>query len=284
MQTNTPKSLAVAPRCAWRPLFWEPVAGTGERLMVGLVHDFGGETGTAQIIRDDVLDALYGKAADGVRKLLEQAFQMYLAAANASSLSDVGVSMMGLHAGDLRETEVRSVTELLHVAALLYSSLASIDKLDELDEADAPQQEDVNRRFSTEVRAGVAAIRPDLSVNFGKGGRLVHGGQMVKFGYFSPTAVLHFTVLNAVRQAAGVRDARARLFELQRARDIAGISNAALIAAVPRDDDPTLGPKQREQLKLNRAEIESEADAVQMRWFAVSSVPAAIAHVIEMVE
>lgn len=272
------------PRCAWRPLFWEPVSGTGERLMVGLVHDFGGETGTARIIRDDVLDALYGKAADGVRKLLEQAFQMYLAAANASSLSDVGVSMMGLHAGDLRETEVRSVTELLHVAALLYSSLANMDKLDELDEADAPQQEDVNRRFSTEVRSGVAAIRPDLLANFGKGGRLVPGGQMVKFGYFSPTAVLHFTVLNSVRQAAGIRDARARLFELQRARDVASIGNAALIAAVPSDDDPTLGPKQRQQLKINRAEIESEADAVKMRWFAVSTVPAAVAHVIEMVE
>lgn len=284
MQTNNPKSLQLAPRCAWRPLFWEPVAGTGERLMVGLVHDFGGEIGTARIIRDDVLDALYGKAADGVRRLLEHAFQMYLAAANASSLGDVGVSMMGLHAGDLRETEVRSITELLHVAALLYSSLANMDKLDELDEADAPQQEDVNRRFSTEVRSGVAAIRPDLSVNFGKGGRLVPGGQMVKFGYFSPTAVLHFTVLNAVRQAAGVRDARARLFELQRARDVAGIGNAALIAAVPSDDDPTLGSKQREQLKLNRAEIESEADAVKMRWFAVSTVPAAVAHVIEMVE
>lgn len=284
MQTNNPKSLELAPRCAWRPLFWEPVAGTGERLMVGLVHDFGGETATARIIRDDVLDALYGKAADGVRRLLEHAFQMYLAAAKASSLGDVGVSMMGLHAGDLRETEVRSLTELLHVAALLYSSLANMDKLDELDEADAPQQEDVNRRFSTEVRSGVASIRPDLSVNFGKGGRLVPGGQLVKFGYFSPTAVLHFTVLNAVRQAAGVRDARARLFELQRARDVAGIGNAALIAAVPRDDDPTLGPKQREQLKLNRAEIESEADAVKMRWFAVSTVPAAVAHVIEMVE
>lgn len=252
--------------------------------MVGLVHDFGGETGTARVIRDDVLDALYGKAADGVRRLLEQAFQMYLVAADASSVGDVGVSMMGLHAGDLRETEARSLTELIHVAALLYSSLANMDKLDELDEADAPQQEDVNRRFSTEVRSGVIAIRPDLSANFGKGGRLVPGGQMVKFGYFSPTAVLHFTVLNAVRQAAGVRDARARLFELQRARDVAGIGNAALIAAVPREDDPTLGPKQREQLRVNRSEIESEADAVKMRWFAVSTVPAAVAHVIEMVE
>lgn len=283
MQNKLPNRSAVTPRCAWRPLYWEPVAGTGERLMVGLVHDFGGEKNVARIIRDDVLDALYGKAAEGVRRLLEQAFQMYRVAADTSSVASVGVSMMGLHAGELRETEVSSAAELLHIAALLYSSLANLDKIDELDEADAPQQEDVNRRFSTEVRSGVIAVRPDLVSNFSKGGRLVPGGQLVKFGYFSPAAVLHFTVLNAVRQAAGVRDARARLFELQRARDVAGISNAALIAAVPRDDDPTLGPKQREQLKLNRAEIESEADAVDMRWFAVSTVPEAVTHVIELV-
>lgn len=284
MQISNLKSPTGADCCSWRPLFWEPVTGTGERLMIGLVHDFGGETGTDRIIRDDVLDALYGKAGEGVRRLIDQGLQMYLAAANASSIRDVGVSMMGLHAGEMKTTEVRSVTELLHVAALLYSSLANLDKLDELEEADAPQQEDVNRRFSTEVRSGVASIRPDLLLNFGKGGRLVPGGQMVKFGYFSTKAVLHFTVLNAVRQAAGVRDARARLFELQRARDVAGIGNAALIAAVPRDDDPTLGPKQREQLKLNRAEIESEADAVNMQWFAVSAVPEAVTRVIELVD
>lgn len=283
MSTNHIDTSSTVPRCAWRPLYWEPVSGTGERLMIGLVHDFGGDVGVARIIRDDVLDALYGKAADGVRRLIDQSLQLYRAVAAASGVGSAGVNLMGLFAGDLRETEVKSVSELQHIAALLYSSLANMDKLDELDETDAPQQEDVNRRFSTEVRSGVAAIRPDLLGNFGKGGRLVPGGQLVKFGYFSPKAVLHFTVLNAVRQAAGVRDARARLFELQRARDVAGISNAALIAAVPREDDPTLGPKQREQLKLNRAEIECEADAVNMRWFAVTEVPQAVSRVVDLV-
>ena len=250
--------------------------------MIGLVHDFGGDTGTARIIRDDVLNALYGKAAEGVRRLIDHGLQLYVAAAKASSVRDVGVSMMGLHAGEVKETQVHSVPELLHVAALLYSSLANVDKLDDLEESDAPQQEDVNSRFSTEVRNGVAAIRPEFVQNFGKGGRLVEGGQLVKFGYFSTKAVLHFTVLNPVRQAAGVRDARARLFELQRAREVAGIENAALIAAVPRNDDPTLGQKQQQQLTLNRTEIEREADAVNMRWYAVSAIPDAVGRVIEL--
>lgn len=280
MQTSLDKSPIVSPYCSWRPLFWEPVAGTGERLMIGIVHDFGGESGTARIIRDDVLGALYGKAAGGVCRLIDQALRMYSAAANASSVSDVGVSLMGLHAGELKATDVGSIPELLHVAALLYSSLAS---LDELEEVDTPQKKKQN--FSTEVRKGVALQREDLKKYFSKGGRLVPNGEVVKFGFFSPKAILHFSVLNAVTQVTGVRDARARLFELQRARDVQCVDNAALIAAVPRDDDPTVGPKQRGQLELNKLELESEADAVavKMRWFAVSAVPEAVTCVIELV-
>ena len=48
------------------------------------------------------------------------------------------------------------------------------------------------------------------------------------------------------------------------------------------DDDPTLGPRQRDALRANRAEIESEADAVGMRWYAVTAVPEAADCVIEL--
>lgn len=267
----------------WRPLYWEPVDGTGERLMVGVLHAYGGTASTARIIRDDVLDSLFGHQAAGARRLIDKSLELYHAVATAGSVADAGVSLLALHAGPLRRTAARSVSELLHTAALLYSSMANLDKFDELEEADAPQQEDVNRRFSTEVREVLASQRPDLAVAFGRGGVLVPGGQHVRFGFFDARAVIHFTVLSAVRQGPGVRDARARLFELQRARDVAGIPRAALIAAVPRDDDPTLGPKQREALQRNKAEIEREADAVGTRWHAVHTAAQGAQRVIETV-
>lgn len=276
--------IADAKRHPWRALFWEPVAGTGERLMVGVVYVYEGQPAVSRVLRDDVLEALYGKAADGARKLIDAGLDMACAVAQAGGLTALNVPVFGLHPSDLRETGARSVNELLHTAALLYSSLANLDKLDELEEADAPQQEEVNKRFSTEVRDAIAQERPDLLPGFGQGGALVPGGQRVRFGFFSPRAVIHFTVLGAVRQSAGVRDARARLFELSRAREVSGVTRAALIAAVPRDDDPTLGPKQREALRANRAEIEREADAVDMRWHAVFTVPDAAGKVIATVD
>jgi hypothetical protein len=284
MTTVNNDKKASKPLTLWRPLFWEPVTGTGERIMIGIVHDFEGTVSAQRLIRDDVLDCLFGKGSSGLKNLLEHALSLYRTAATEVGVPAVGMSMMGLYPGDLRQTEVRSLVELLHVAVLLYSSLANLDKIDDLDEEDAPQQEDGNRRFSTDVKQEVGEIRPDLLRFFGRSGPLVDGGQKVKFGYFSPKAVLHFSVLNAVRQAAGVRDARARLWELQRARDVSGVTRAALITAIPREDDATLGAKQRDHLKANKLEVESEADSVRMRLYAVSTVHEAVQALIELAD
>lgn len=254
----------------WRPVFWEPVSGTGERIMVGVVHQFEGAVGATRLLRDDVLDALYGtQAATGARKLIETGLEFCTAAARAGGLQALDGAIMGLHLGGLRCTQESSLNGLLRTAALLYSSLSNLDKIDELDESDAPSAEEVNRRFSTEVREGVGRIRPDLLPHFGKGGPLIEGGQIVRFGFFSPRAVVHFGVLHPVRQAPSVRDARARLWELQRAMAISGIGLGALIAAVPRQDDATLGERQRTQAKANEREILREADDCRIRLLPV---------------
>lgn len=256
----------------WRPLYWEPVSGTGERLMVGVVYGFGGEFRAVRTIRKDVLECLFGRSASGLVSLIDESIRVVqLIAAESRSLDGVSSEVFGLAPGELRNTAAASAVELLETACLLYSSLVNLDKLDDVDENDAPQQEDVNRRFGTEVRTEVLKIRPDLSSGFGATAQLITGGQAVKFGFSSHRAIIHFTVLHPVRHNASLRDARAKLFELQRAREISGIPHAALIAAAPRQDDPTLGSKQRDQLRVNQIEIEREADAVDMRWYPAHS-------------
>jgi hypothetical protein len=264
-------------------MYWEPVAGTGERVMVGVLHGYGNDFRAVRTIRDDVLDCLFGKASIGLRQLIDQSLMMYQSAAHASqSIEPLGVAIGGLYAGPLRATAAVSAFDLLHTACLLYSSLGNLDKLDEAEDSDSPQQEEVNRRFGSEVREEISKLRPDLVAGFGRSTSLITGGQKVKFGFFSTKAILHFTVLHPVRQSASMRDARARLFELQRARDMSGISSVALIAAIPRDDDATLGARQREQLRLNRIEIEHEADSVKLRWYAVHNAIEGANQVIEI--
>ncbi|MFT0547893.1 hypothetical protein ACMHYO_16380 [Allopusillimonas ginsengisoli] len=251
--------------------------------MVGLIHGFGGVWAAPRIIRDDVLDALYGKASADVRTLLDHALKTYQAAAQTTNNIDaVGFAIAGLIPGPARHVHVDTASELLHVAALLYSSLAQIDKFDDQEENDSPQPEEINKRFSTEVREAVTARRPDLAYGFGKGGRLTEGGSLVRFGYFSPAVILHFSVLHHVRQSASVRDARAKLWELSRAAELSGITHAGLITAVPRADDPSIGSRQQAQIKMNQSEIEREADDARIRLYPVHNATEGAEKLIEL--
>lgn len=271
----------------WIPIFWEPVYGTGERLMVGVVAEFQNEFIQQKIIRDDVIDALYGKQSANPKKLIDEALKISLEVIKSVGFDlarERSPDLLGLYLGGKRVTVANSVNDLMRQAALLHSSLANLDSFDDLEEQDAPAQEDTNRRFFTEVKELVMERRPDLVKNFNKSGQLTENGQLVKFGYLSSRTVLHFSVINASRQSSGVRDARARLWELSNARQYGHIHSAALITGVPREDDPTLGPKQKSSLNANIREIEREADGREMRFLPVNNSLEGALKVIEFAE
>lgn len=255
--------------------------------MVGVIAEFQNEFLQQKIIRDDVIDALYGKQSANPKRLIGEALNISL-----EVIKEVGFDVakersseiLGLYLGNKRVTAVNSLNDLMRQAALLHSSLASLDSFDELEESDVPTQEETNKRFVTEVKEIVMERRPDLVKNFNKSGQLTENGQLVKFGYLSSKAVLHFSVINASRQPSGVRDARARLWELTNAKQYAKIPSAALITGIPREDDPTLGPKQKLSLNANVSEIEKEADGREMRFYPVNNSLQGALKVIELAE
>ncbi|ENE2730153.1 TPA: hypothetical protein ACKP89_002570 [Stenotrophomonas maltophilia] len=282
---NTPtESIVTKPqRHPWRPMFWEPVTGTGERILVGVLYCFEGTAGVSRFIRDESLDGMFGAQAAGARRLIDQALSTYVAIAEQrnGNIGSTEAKYMGLVPGPLRETSAHSLNDLLRTAALLYSSMASLAKLEDLDQAETPLPEDVNRRFSTEVKDLVLAQRPEFSEYFGRSTPLVNGGNPVKFGFASQRALLHFCVVHPLRVGASIRDARARLFELQRARELVEISEAALIGATTRNDDVTLGDKQRAAVASAREEIEAEALAARLRFYPVTSAVEGAERVLE---
>lgn len=250
--------------------------------MVGVLYEFDSAISTTRLIRDDVLDSLYGQHASAAAKsLIDTGLNLLRTAAQVAGIQEAQMPLMGLYPGQIRTTGAASVSELLRTAALLYSSLSNLDKLDEVEESDTPLAEEVNKRFSTEVRELVLKTHPNLNAFFGKAGSLIEGGQIVRFGYLSPRLVAHFSVLHAARQSASVRDARARLWELARAREMAQIQSATLITAVPRLDDATLGTKQRDQIQSNIEQITREADASEIRLHAVNTTEQAAKKLLE---
>ncbi len=222
-----------------------------------------------------------GEAAGRLKNLFNTAIATYLQLLPLAP-SELP-TIMGLAPGKTIETDVRDRSEALRVAALMYSSLANLDTLDSDSEDLSPNQAEGNKRFATQVREQVVIRYPELETYFNRTASLLNGGEPVRFGFSSPKVILHFGMLHPVRQPSSVRDARAKLWELARAKDISGVTQAGLIMAVPPDSDPTLGEKQRTALKRNLDEIEREADSVSMRLWAASSTAAAAEKLCELV-
>src|ERR1700674_5159609 len=62
---------------AWVPITWEPVVGSGERLTVGAIVRIDGMVTAHQVIRNEVLDCLYGKQAPNVRAMIGNALELF---------------------------------------------------------------------------------------------------------------------------------------------------------------------------------------------------------------
>ena len=108
-------------RADWKPIFWEPVEGTGERLMAGVVLWFNGEWAAQRMLRDDVLESLYGKAAANPRRLIDEALNLCLSVVRAAGnrgLEALSTPIMGLHPGNLRSTDALSVGDAMRCVRL----------------------------------------------------------------------------------------------------------------------------------------------------------------------
>lgn len=285
MLPEAAEGLAQPVEDAWSPVFWEPVSGTGERLMAGVIVRFEGTISAHRIIRDDALASLYGKASAKPSALIDFALNDLKTIAVHRGLDAlIDENSMGLTCLRPRKTEPESVEDAVRTAATMFSSLANLDLVDGSDDSDAPNQEEQVKHWTTDVRERVLANRPDFVKSFNKAVKFFPDGEPVRFGFINDRAVIHFGVLRPVQQSSSIKDARARLWELARAQAASGRQHAALLLAVPRSDDPVLGEKQRSSAIRNQREIEREADSVSIRLRPVTSPAEGARLVLELAE
>jgi len=248
--------------------------------MAGAIVDYDNQITAHKLIRNDVLKSLYGSSAQNLEKLLDTGFKLQQEFAQVVGLNNLP-EVMGLQKGEVHTSNASSRFDALRQAVLLYSSMCNMDLLDEATDDDRPLVSDANKRFLTEVREHTVNIHPNYLVYFNRQSPLLEGGEPVKFGFISTKAIVHFSVLHSVRQQQSVSLARAKLWELSGARDYTGIS-AAMIMAVPRFDDATLGENQAKSARKNIAEIEAETDKRQMRLYCVNTAQDGSSRLIEL--
>ncbi len=265
-------------------LCWEPVAGTAERLNVAAIFEFGGVVFGRILIRGEVLTCMYGSAGENMLRMITQATKSIEKVARAHDLETAikSIPLDALSATPIRQTMALDDSDLMRQVVLLNCSLSVVgdDGGEVIEEATTvkPARDEWIRR----VRQQTIIRRPDFDAFFNREAKLVSDGMPVKFDFLSPRLAAQLGLLLTTRQASSVKDARAKLWELELAKARNNELKPALIFGFSRVDDITLSDKQRDQIESNRREISDEASSKQIGFYSVVTEAEAVEVILDL--
>ena len=170
----------------WRAIYWEPVMATGERICIGFLTTWDGQSKAVLTVRPDLLSMLFGAAGARAHALLERALRITNARlAEVPVIDTAEPPMTGLYFGPVETSHVNSFADLIQIGKLMSSSLATMAEPDHPDAADAmdaggePSQP--ARQFATRVRDLVLERNVRLAGCFNKEAVLMAARRPVRF-------------------------------------------------------------------------------------------------------
>jgi hypothetical protein len=247
-------------RADWTPVYLEPILGSGEQLTVAIVVRAKDRAEIHPVIRPEALRALYGEKAKGIRGIVELAIDNltdYLR--TALPLEQWSSPISGVSLGKSREAASDDMAGILRQAIQLSASLSLLGPADVAAGEDESELQVASSTWTIQVREEIQKRRIDLLPYFNKSGKFFPDGEPVRFGFLGRGVVAQFGVLRPGKIQPSVREARARLWELNRARKITEIKNVGLILHIPLPGDGLYNDKEHEAAERNTRELRREA-------------------------
>jgi len=266
----------------WAPVLWEPVMGTEERLMVGVVARCGEQWTAIRVVREDVFTAIYGKKESGAKAMVDMAIDLLRSRLPLQSWYQIRLPITGFHIGTRRDAAGDSVQGIVRQAVAMAASLSRPDIIDEIEAEDTPStSENVNRQWATKIKDAAANESPSVIRYFNQAIKFYEDGEQIKFGFCNARLAMHFGLLRVSSLSSSIKDARARLWELRLARSLANRS-AGLLIGVPHDNDVTLSDRQRDSVTRNVAELQREAEQSEVSLLPVTTPEAGARELIRL--
>jgi hypothetical protein len=207
------------------PVFIEPMDDSGERLCAGVVAASGKETlrtGADHLLR---YQCVYGSAVATlglVADLALRSLEAHIVAVGSTEL-EVGAwnpPASGISLGYVRTTTASSLKAALAGALAEHAAAVAID-------GHQPDRGLVGDRYASmsavrldrEVRDAVLAARPEMNTGFGRNFRVHPTARPFALGFCGNRIVANFSTLTRKQLSAAVRMSKAKLWDLELARD-----------------------------------------------------------------
>ncbi|MBK8752254.1 MAG: hypothetical protein IPL99_11710 [Candidatus Competibacteraceae bacterium] len=193
--------------------------GSGERLtaLIG-VMGADGAVEVIQSIRPDTLDCMYGACAKNAKGFLDLGMaSLRCHLQTFREFSGWTAPVGGFSLGPIFEARSDTLFGVLRQAIQLSASLSALDDADEENESATPSNEQ-QTMGANQLRALVASQRPDLAAFFNVKMRFRPDSRPIQMGFLGMGMAAHFGVIRPNRVSSAIRDAHAKLWELQQAK------------------------------------------------------------------
>jgi len=264
-------------RGTWRPLFLEPLPGSGERICIGVAGTDGTLFETIPVSNLNRLSTVYGRASASFEWAAKLVLLEIGGAIDRAGLDDLRVDgIEGLHIGPARIGVGRNLKDLLFLALQQSSALEATQATEAELESEGPIRPGP---VANAVRQIVVGVRPALRANFGRTFRPTGSRRPTAFGFVGQHLVANFASLGSESPQAlanQVDRAKARLWDLEQLQK--GVLSDAfgqpmqhvsfeLLACPPagtvHSATPSIGAR---QLRDAADTLEREADKFDIRW------------------
>jgi hypothetical protein len=271
-------------------VYVSPLAYADERICIGIAARLGDTLKVAPVPGLRRLRCSYGKSfrtLDLAAKLALESLAIHLATRPLveATLKDWARPSPGVFLGDVQVTSARNIDQAIDALLREFSSLYATDAPAEEEEVEERAAGVSSARLERMVKEQVLALRPEFSSRFDRRYQVSEGARSLRIGYSGQRIVSNFALLWPTQLSGGVRNSKAKLWDLVQARDGAtagwfGTSQPMsfeLLVHHASENDVAVTERGIANVKEALEELETEADKHDLRCRPILS-PEAIAN------
>lgn len=285
-------------RAHWAPVYFEPISGSGERLVVAVavVNKDNFHLEAANALKR--LYCFYGDDAVGAIRAIEIALQMLerdLVVKAIGALAQPNPGVTGIEIGDIRETEGATLAAIaqrrMEALSSLYKNEQQVERLPTVLEDQEGADKGGDRlpflvcEYVRTQREGFAGYF-SRDLREGQLRRSKGSSHKVIIDFSGSKLVANFGTLKAGALTSSVNLIKRRLWDLKVDRDkdagSIGYRDHEMIVHKPANDDPQMSDRQLANLKEAFEALEEQADQEELRLRALPDVKDIGDHVLRL--
>lgn len=282
----------------WQPVYFRPNLDTPERLVAAVIAHVNGKWHVARASALERLKCLYGNEAAVALEAIQVGLNhLQDSLRNNQQAADIQEVVSGLELGEVRAAQAKDAYDLATRWIRSISSLHSLRKefaVDEMIAADPVDvlERDISRdRLPALVMSQMAEFAPQTQAMFNPhvrrlahdpGARLLTHKAYVAFS--GKHVAANFATIKPGRQKTAVDVSKRLMWDLEQHRDaeknLLPRHSHEMILYHPAEDDPTITPKQYQNVMEVVGTLQDEGDNREIKVLPYASVPTIADHIL----